>query len=110
MKNNNPDRKFLIEKQLTKAYGKEVARKYFADGKTSQEIKEYLSSNPNSIERKEKKTSKQKNCCVCGRYIFGRHMKHYIRFGACEKCFYQYIDEREKRWIDGWRPGKVLNE
>jgi hypothetical protein len=29
-----------------------------------------------------------------------------IKFSCCEACFEKYVDGREKRWIEGWRPTK----
>ncbi len=30
--------------------------------------------------------------------------KTYFKFGACRYCFVEFIEHREQRWIDGWRP------
>lgn len=30
--------------------------------------------------------------------------KSFYDFGVCVNCFIQFIDGREQRWKDGWRP------
>ena len=26
------------------------------------------------------------------------------KFECCQKCYIQYVEGREKRWLKGWRP------
>tara|TARA_R100000008_G_scaffold64048_1_gene41178 strand:- start:64 stop:453 length:390 start_codon:yes stop_codon:yes gene_type:complete len=33
----------------------------------------------------------------------------YTKFGACFKCYINYIEYREERWIKGWRPKNVTS-
>ena len=32
---------------------------------------------------------------------------YFTKFDCCEKCYIKYIIDREKRWLDGWRPKNV---
>ncbi|HCT54318.1 MAG TPA: hypothetical protein DF712_17860 [Balneola sp.] len=32
---------------------------------------------------------------------------YHTKFHCCEKCFIKYVEGREKRWLDGWRPKNV---
>ena len=32
---------------------------------------------------------------------------YFTKFNCCEKCYIKYIIDREKRWLDGWRPKNV---
>jgi|TARA_R110000823_G_scaffold190447_2_gene322107 hypothetical protein len=32
---------------------------------------------------------------------------YYTKFDCCEKCYINYVEHREKRWLDGWRPKNV---
>jgi len=32
---------------------------------------------------------------------------YFTKFDCCEKCYIKYIEDREKRWLDGWRPKNV---
>jgi len=33
----------------------------------------------------------------------------YTKFGACFKCYINYIEQREERWNTGWRPKNVTS-
>tara|TARA_R110002020_G_scaffold35134_3_gene106182 strand:+ start:1425 stop:1811 length:387 start_codon:yes stop_codon:yes gene_type:complete len=33
----------------------------------------------------------------------------YTKFGACFKCYINYIEYREERWATGWRPKNVTS-
>tara|TARA_Y100000310_G_scaffold12815_1_gene13203 strand:- start:308 stop:694 length:387 start_codon:yes stop_codon:yes gene_type:complete len=33
----------------------------------------------------------------------------YTKFGACFKCYINYIESREERWKTGWRPKNVTS-
>jgi hypothetical protein len=32
---------------------------------------------------------------------------YHTKFDCCEKCYIKYVEGREKRWLDGWRPKNV---
>ena len=32
---------------------------------------------------------------------------YFTKFDCCAKCFIKYIEAREQRWLDGWRPKNV---
>lgn len=42
-------------------------------------------------------------CPICDLVMKG-DSKTYYDWGCCQLCFIQFVDEREVRWIDGWRP------
>ena len=46
-------------------------------------------------------------CPVCDTYSFsGRDDLYMNKFECCEKCYIQWVENREDRWIQGWRPDK----
>jgi hypothetical protein len=48
---------------------------------------------------------KSKNCPVCDSYL--KTIKddiYMIKFECCNHCFVQYVEDREERWLSGWRP------
>ena len=48
------------------------------------------------------------NCPVCGRKTKTVDDDIYInKYECCSKCFIQYVDGREERWLNGWRPKNV---
>jgi len=47
------------------------------------------------------------NCPVCMKRL--KTVKDDIynnKFKCCQKCFINYVDGREDRWLKGWRPGE----
>ena len=32
---------------------------------------------------------------------------YFTKFDCCEKCHIKYVDGREERWLNGWRPKNV---
>jgi|TARA_R100000149_G_C5841825_1_gene113576 hypothetical protein len=46
-------------------------------------------------------------CPVCETYSFsGRDDLYMNKFECCEKCYIRWVEDREERWINGWRPNK----
>ena len=49
----------------------------------------------------------KRSCPVCGIYSFKSNDDVYmLKFECCEKCYIQWIEGREERWKNGWRPNK----
>ena len=48
-----------------------------------------------------------RECPLCGAYSFsGQDDVYMTKFGCCFKCYVQYVEGREDRWKNGWRPNK----
>ena len=48
------------------------------------------------------------NCPTCNRKIKTINDDIYFtKFDCCEKCYINYVDGRERRWLEGWRPKNV---
>jgi|TARA_R110000824_G_scaffold35291_1_gene110807 hypothetical protein len=48
------------------------------------------------------------NCSTCSRKLKTINDEIYFtKFDCCEKCYVNYVVDREKRWLDGWRPKNV---
>ena len=46
-------------------------------------------------------------CDTCSTYSFDKGDDFYMhKFDCCQKCFIQYVEGREERWLSGWRPTK----
>jgi len=46
-----------------------------------------------------------RTCPVCKKYSFRPQDDMYMnKFETCFRCFVQYIEGREERWLTGWRP------
>tara|TARA_Y100000593_G_scaffold92770_1_gene185441 strand:+ start:295 stop:678 length:384 start_codon:yes stop_codon:yes gene_type:complete len=47
------------------------------------------------------------SCSVCSKRL--KTVKDDIynnKFECCHKCYIEYVDGREDRWLEGWRPGE----
>jgi len=51
-------------------------------------------------------TKKSKRICpICDIYSFKANDDLYVnKYGCCFKCYIQWIEGREERWLEGWRP------
>ena len=49
-------------------------------------------------------------CPVCETYSFsGRDDLYMNKFECCYKCYIEWVESREERWLEGWRPNKEQN-
>ncbi len=48
------------------------------------------------------------NCPTCSKKLKTINDDIYFtKFDCCEMCYIKYVEGREKRWLDGWRPENV---
>ena len=48
------------------------------------------------------------NCATCSKKLKTINDDIYFtKFDCCEICYIKYVEGREKRWLDGWRPKNV---
>tara|TARA_R110002020_G_scaffold212442_1_gene419039 strand:- start:227 stop:625 length:399 start_codon:yes stop_codon:yes gene_type:complete len=46
-------------------------------------------------------------CLVCEAYSFSARDDLYMnKFECCWDCYIQWVEDREERWANGWRPNK----
>jgi hypothetical protein len=120
----DPNRIAAIEKAISQKYGAEAVQNPRANWDENKE-KEYLAqmkelynkikSNDeardkidiNGIKVSKKLLNKEslRNCPVCGSFP-KRSMDDVCitKFECCSKCYLQYVEGREERWLKGWRP------
>ena len=49
-------------------------------------------------------------CSVCENKLRTVRDDIYMnKFDCCEKCFVDYVEDREERWLKGWRPNQGEN-
>jgi len=117
-----------LEKAISQKYGEETInnpRRFWSEDKEKEYIQQSieerqkfgkLSESDSKVEQdgffiNQKLLSRDQNrtCPVCEKYSFHPRDDLYMnKFEACFRCFTQYIDGREERWIDGWRPNKEV--
>ena len=113
-----------LEKAIKKKYGDEAIEnpaKFWNSDKEKQylaQLKESLSKQKDHeatatfdnvdgilISRKLINKEVKIKCPVCENKIKTVNDDIYvIKHQCCEKCFIQYVEGREKRWNEGWRP------
>lgn len=124
MSKKDPNDIAAIEKAIAKRYGEEAIKNPRSDWDEEKE-KEYLQQmrelyarTTKNREREEKvdvngiKVTKKllnreslKTCPVCG--AFPKSVKDdvcLVKFDCCNNCYIQYVEGREDRWLQGWRP------
>ena len=124
MSKKDPNDIAAIEKAIAKRYGEEAIKNPRSDWDEEKE-KEYLQQmrelyarTTKNREREEKvdvngiKVTKKllnreslKTCPVCG--AFPKSVKDdvcLVKFDCCNNCYIQYVEGREDRWLEGWRP------
>ena len=53
------------------------------------------------------KEESNRSCSTCNTYSFkSRDDVYMTKFDCCFKCYVQYVEGREDRWKNGWRPIK----
>ena len=116
-----------FEKAIAKKYGPEAIenpRKYWNDEKEKsyQDQIKKLAEKERSFEEKDDKVEQdgfliskkllnkdttRRTCPVCKTYSFSKKDDVYMnKFECCYKCYIQWVDNREERWLSGWRPNK----
>ena len=124
MKDKDLNKIAAIEKAIAERYGDDTIQSPRANWDEDKE-KEYLSqmkefykkidkndAHQEKIEINGIKVSKKllnreslKTCPVCGSFP-KKSMDDVclLKFECCSKCYIQYVEGREERWLKGWRP------
>ena len=113
-----------VERAISKKYGKEAIQNPKANWSEDKE-REYLSQIKNlskketELHEKDEKVevngilvprkllNKESNrtCPVCNTYSFNVRDDVYMnKFDCCWNCYIQWVEDREERWLSGWRP------
>lgn len=63
------------------------------------------------IETKLLNRERKLYCPVCDSKLLTVKDDIYMnKFSCCEKCFVKYVEDREERWLEGWRPDNVTED
>tara|TARA_R100000008_G_C3580907_1_gene168451 strand:- start:619 stop:1020 length:402 start_codon:yes stop_codon:yes gene_type:complete len=119
-----------IEKAIAKKFGQEAIinpKSKWDDEKEKdylQQLKEFYSKKRKKADNNEKineegfllsknlinKESKRV-CTACSEYSFNIKDDLYMnKFDCCWKCYIQWVEDREERWLNGWRPNNEINK
>jgi len=97
-----------------KSWNKEKEQKYLKD------LKEFYSRESRKKESERQRTESgvlvskrvlekesDRECPVCTRYSFMKKDDLYMsKFQCCFDCYILYVEGREARWREGWRPSE----
>ena len=126
---DNPDRIAAVEQAISKKYGDEAIQNPRANWDEEKE-KEYLEQSKEFYQKSYQKESQQEKvdingikvskkllnreslrcCSVCGN--FPKKSLDDVcltKCDCCSKCYVQYVEDREERWLKGWRPNNGNN-
>ena len=62
------------------------------------------------ISKKLLRRESKRSCPVCNVYSFKSNDDVYMsKFDCCFKCYVKWVENREERWLKGWRPKNENN-
>ena len=122
---SNKDLNYIagLEKAIKQKYGEEAVQNPSSNW-TPEKEKEYLQQlkenkvkemTADRVEEREgflfsakliKKDSKNV-CDVCSNILKQQDMLYETKYECCRNCYVQYVEGREERWKQGWRPDNV---
>lgn len=96
--NWNPEKEAQYQQQA-----KENAQKLFK----IEENEDKIEKDGFFISKKLVNKKNTKTCPVCNKYLLEANDNLYIlKFECCSTCYTDYVEDREERWKNGWRPNK----
>ena len=111
-----------IEKAMAKKFGNETIinpKSNWDDEKEKEYLEQLKVFYSEEEKREEDKINKdgffiprnlinkevERVCPVCETYSFsGRDDLYMNKFECCRICYIQWVEDREERWLNGWRP------
>ena len=118
----DPNYTVKVEKAIKERYGEEAIQNPRANWTDEKEklylegLKEFYKKQNKAENKKEKlkgfsvsrkllERDAKRDCPVCDKYSFSTKDDLYMnKFGCCYECYIGYIQGREERWREGWRP------
>tara|TARA_Y100000814_G_scaffold271910_1_gene228967 strand:- start:293 stop:679 length:387 start_codon:yes stop_codon:yes gene_type:complete len=116
-----------IEKAISEKYGSEAVanpraswddekekeyliqmREFYQKMKKNEEQQEKIDINGIKVSKKLLNRESLTSCSVCG--SFPRKSMDDVcltKFECCFGCYVQYVEDREERWLKGWRPDEA---
>ena len=85
----------------------EQMKELYQKTKSNEETAEKVDINGIMVSKKLLNRESVQTCPVCGAYP-KKSMDNVcmVKFECCEKCYYKYVQQREDRWLKGWRPNE----
>ncbi len=119
-----------FEKAIAAKYGKEAiqnpkgnwdedkekeyiqqSREFYRKQTKNDEGQEKVDVNGIKISKKLLNRESVKYCSICGAFP-KKSMDDVclVKFDCCNTCYIQYVENREERWLKGWRPDEIRSK
>ena len=84
------------------------SKEFYKKQYKNDEWQEKVDVNGIKISKKLLNRESLKSCPVCGSFP-KKSMDDVclVKFECCSKCYVDYVEGREQRWIEGWRPNEI---
>ena len=124
----DPNYAVKIEQAIAKKYGEEAIQNPKSNW-TDEKEREYISQLKDLYGQSDRLESEEqeiggvfinkkllnkessRSCPICNTYSFKSNDDVYMsKFDCCEKCYIQWVEDREERWLKGWRPPNEINK
>ena len=127
MKKEDPNQIAAVEKAIAEKYGSETIqnprgnwnetkekeylqqmKEFYQKTQLNEEWQEKIDVNGIKISKKLFNRESLKCCPVCNSFA-KKSMDDVclVKFECCFKCYIQYVEDREERWLKGWRPNEI---
>ena len=106
--NTSRDIRYFWDKDKEKIYKKQLkqlSKKSLEEGRNKKQIEK----NGYLLLKKNRKSKLHANCPLCSE----RTQKIFDdikieKYECCQRCFIDFVEDREDRWDSGWRPDKEI--
>tara|TARA_Y100001963_G_scaffold135007_1_gene196183 strand:- start:330 stop:728 length:399 start_codon:yes stop_codon:yes gene_type:complete len=101
----NPNSEWTEEKE--KEYIKQ-AKELYSKNKRNLEFADKIDVNGIKVSKKLLNRESLRSCPVCGAFP-KKTMDDVclVKFQCCNNCYIKFVEDREERWLSGWRPAKT---
>ena len=124
MKKEDPNQIAAVEKAIAEKYGSETIqnprgnwdetkekeylqqmKEFYKKTQLNEEWQEKIYVNGIKISKKLFNRESLKCCPICNSFA-KKSMDDVclVKFDCCHKCYIQFVEDREERWLKGWRP------
>jgi len=126
MKKEDPNQIAAVEKAIAEKYGSETIqnprgnwdetkekeylqqmKEFYQKTQQNDEWQEKIDVNGIKISKKLLNRESLKCCPICNSFA-KKSMDDVclVKFDCCHQCYIQFVEEREERWLKGWRPNE----
>ena len=90
-----------------KAYLEQM-RELYKKQKKNDEANDKVELNGIKVSRKLLNRESKTGCPVCGSFSHSaRDDVSLVKFDCCYNCYIKWVEGREERWKEGWRPNEI---